>query len=93
MLTPALSVLSAVEGLKVAAPALEAYVVPLAALILVGLFAVQSKGTSRVAAFFGPITLVWFVALAILWHISQNLTVLQAFSTLHGLSFLSSHGT
>ena len=64
MLTPALSVLSAVEGLKVAAPALEAYVVPLAALILVGPFAVQSKGTSRVAAFFGPITLVWFIALA-----------------------------
>ena len=94
MLTPALSVLSAVEGLKVAAPALEAYVVPLAALILVGLFAVQSKGTSRVAAFFGPITLVWFIALAIagLWHISQNLNVLQAFSPLHGLSFLASHG-
>ena len=94
MLTPALSVLSAVEGLKVAAPALEAYVVPLAALILVGLFAVQSKGTSRVAAFFGPITLVWFIALAIagLWHVSQNLTVLQAFSPLYGLSFLASHG-
>jgi KUP system potassium uptake protein len=94
MLTPALSVLSAVEGLKVAAPALEAYVVALAALILIGLFAVQSKGTSRVAAFFGPITLVWFFALAIagLWHISQNLTVLQAFSPWYGLSFLASHG-
>lgn len=94
MLTPALSVLSAVEGLKVATPALEAYVVPLAALILVGLFAVQSKGTSRVAAFFGPITLVWFIALAIagFWHISQNLTVLHAFSPLYGLSFLASHG-
>jgi KUP system potassium uptake protein len=94
MLTPALSVLSAVEGLKVAAPALEPYVVPLAALILIGLFAVQSKGTSRVAAFFGPITLVWFITLAVagLWHISQNLAVLQAFSPLHGLSFLASHG-
>ena len=93
MLTPALSVLSAVEGLKVTATALETYVVPLAALILVGLFAVQSKGTSKVAAFFGPITLVWFIALAIagLWHISQNLTVLQAFSPLHGLSFLAGH--
>jgi KUP system potassium uptake protein len=94
MLTPALSVLSAVEGLKVAAPALEAYVVPLAALILVGLFAVQSKGTSTVAAFFGPITLVWFITLAIagLWHISQNFTVLQAFNPVHGLWFLASHG-
>ncbi len=71
MITPALSVLSAVEGLKVVTPAFEPYVVPLTVVILVALFAVQSRGTAKVAAFFGPITLVWFVAIAVagLWHI------------------------
>jgi KUP system potassium uptake protein len=94
MITPALSVLSAVEGLEVATPALEAYVVPLAVLILFGLFAVQSRGTARVATFFGPITLVWFCALAAAgaWHVAQNPTVLGAFNPIHGVSFLLSHG-
>ena len=94
MLTPAVSVLSAVEGLEVAAPGLQFYVVPLTVLILVALFAVQSRGTASVAAFFGPITLIWFVAIAAagLWHISQNITVLQAFSPVYGISFLTSHG-
>src|SRR5215475_8132763 len=74
MITPALSVLSAIEGLKVATPAFDPYVVPLTALILVVLFAFQSYGTAKVAAFFGPITLVWFIAIAIagLWHVVQN---------------------
>ena len=58
MITPALSVLSAVEGLKIATPAFEPYVLPLAVVILVALFAVQSRGTAQVATFFGPITLV-----------------------------------
>jgi KUP system potassium uptake protein len=94
MLTPAVSVLSAVEGLEIAAPGLQFYVVPLTVLILVALFAVQSRGTASVAAFFGPITLIWFVAIAAagLWHISQNITVLQAFSPVYGISFLTSHG-
>ena len=94
MITPALSVLSAVEGLEVIAPAFDRFVVPLSVLILFALFAVQSRGTARVAAFFGPITLVWFVVLAIggTWHIAQNLTVLAAFNPLHGVSFLFSHG-
>jgi KUP system potassium uptake protein len=94
MLTPAVSVLSAVEGLEVAAPSLQFYVVPVTVLILVALFAVQSRGTASVAAFFGPITLIWFLAIAAagLWHISQNITVLQAFSPVHGISFLTSHG-
>ena len=94
MLTPAVSVLSAVEGLEIAAPGLQFYVVPLTVLILVALFAVQSRGTASVAAFFGPITLIWFVAIAAagLWHISQNITVLQAFSPIYGISFLTSHG-
>ena len=94
MITPALSVLSAVEGLEIAAPALEPYVVPLAVVILFGLFAVQSHGTARVAAFFGPITLVWFLTLAAagLWHVAQSPSVLHAFNPVHGVSFLLSHG-
>jgi KUP system potassium uptake protein len=94
MITPALSVLSAVEGLEIATPALESYVVPLAVLILFALFAVQSGGTARVATFFGPITLVWFFAIATAgaWHVWQNPTVLGAFNPVHGVSFLFSHG-
>ena len=94
MITPALSVLSAIEGLKVATPAFDPYVVPLTVLILVALFAVQSRGTARVAAFFGPITLHWFIAIAVagIWHISQNLGVLQAFNPVYGANFLVHHG-
>jgi KUP system potassium uptake protein len=94
ILTPALSVLSAVEGLKIATPAFEPYVVPLAVVILVGLFAVQSRGTADVAAWFGPITLVWFVALATagVWHIAQNIGVLRAFNPVYGVTFLFSNG-
>jgi KUP system potassium uptake protein len=94
MITPALSVLSAVEGLEVLAPTLEQYVVPLAVLILFALFAVQSHGTARVASFFGPITLVWFVAIATAgaWQVWQNPSVLAAFSPIHGVSFLLNHG-
>jgi KUP system potassium uptake protein len=94
ILTPALSVLSAVEGLKVATPALDPYVVPITVVILVALFAVQSRGTASVAALFGPITLVWFVAIAIagLWHVAQNPSVLRAFDPTHGAGFLLNHG-
>src|SRR5437868_3877851 len=94
MITPALSVLSAVEGLKIVAPASETYVVPLTGLILIGLFAVQSRGTARVAAFFGPITLVWFAAIAAagLWHVAGNWEVLRAFNPYYGVNFLATHG-
>jgi len=94
MITPALSVLSAVEGLEITTPALEAYVVPLTVLILFALFAVQARGTAKVAAFFGPITLIWFIAIAIagIGHVAQNLDVLRAFNPLYGLSFLAGHG-
>jgi KUP system potassium uptake protein len=94
MITPALSVLSAIEGLKLATPAFEPYVVPLTALILVALFAAQSRGTAKVAAFFGPITLIWFIALVVggVPQIAQNPTVLLAFNPLHGVSFLLTHG-
>ena len=94
MITPALSVLSAVEGLEVVTPALARYVVPLSVVILFALFAVQSHGTARVATFFGPITIVWFAALAVggAWHVAQNPSVLAAFNPAHGVSFLLSHG-
>ena len=94
IITPALSVLSAIEGLKVVTPAFDAYVVPLTVLILVILFAVQSRGTARVASFFGPVTLFWFatIAAAGIWHVGQNLTVLFAFNPWYGVSFLLHHG-
>src|ERR1700710_1378651 len=66
MITPAISVLSAVEGLKLATPALEHYVVPLTVFILVVLFSVQSSGTARVASLFGPVMVVWFSSLAVM---------------------------
>ena len=94
IITPALSVLSAIEGLKVVTPAFDAYVVPLTVLVLVILFAVQSRGTANVAAFFGPITLFWFatIAAAGIWHVVQNPIVLFAFNPWHGISFLLHHG-
>ena len=95
VITPALSVLSAVEGLKVATPAFEPYIVPLTVIILVALFAVQSRGTAQVAAFFGPITLIWFIAIAIVGvqHIAANPSVLHALNPWHAVSFLGTHGT
>src|SRR5262245_20327084 len=94
MITPALSVLSAIEGLKVATPAFEPYVVPLTILILVLLFAFQSRGTARVAAFFGPVTLIWFIVIAIggLWHVVENPAVLGAFNPAYGVELLATHG-
>ncbi|MBV8239853.1 MAG: potassium transporter Kup [Hyphomicrobiales bacterium] len=94
MITPALSVLSAIEGLKVVTPAFDPYVVPLTGLILVFLFAFQSRGTAKVAAFFGPIMLLWFIVIAIpgLWQVIQNPTVLWAFNPIYGVEFLAGHG-
>ena len=94
IITPALSVLSAVEGLKIVTPAFEPYVVPLAVAILLALFAVQSRGTASVARYFGPITLVWFAALAAagIWHIAGNPAVLRAFDPSLGVSFLMANG-
>ncbi|SHN61091.1 potassium transporter Kup [Bradyrhizobium erythrophlei] len=95
MITPAISVLSAVEGLKLATPAFEHYVVPLTIFILVGLFAVQRSGTARVASAFGPVMMVWFFALAVmgLYHISDDPSVLAAINPWYALQFLLSHGT
>jgi KUP system potassium uptake protein len=97
LITPAISVLSAVEGLK-AVPGLEGridpFILPISIGILVGLFAVQSRGTGRVGAWFGPITLVWFLVLGGLgiWHIQEDLGVLEALSPLPGIVFLLNHG-
>ena len=93
ILTPALSVLSAMEGLEIVAPALQVYVLPLTVVILIGLFLAQSRGTARVATFFGPVTVVWFVALALsgLVNIAGNPLVLAAFNPLYALTFLASH--
>src|SRR5437899_6671686 len=65
VITPALSVLSAIEGIKIVMPAFDPYVVPLTVVILVALFAAQSRGTAKVATFFGPVTLLWFILIAI----------------------------
>lgn len=94
MITPAISVLSAVEGLKLVTPALEHYVVPLTVFILVLLFSVQSGGTARVASAFGPVMVVWFATLAILGivHISDDPTVLAAINPWYAIRFVLSHG-
>jgi KUP system potassium uptake protein len=95
MITPAISVLSAVEGLKLVTPAFEHYVVPLTIFILVVLFSVQSSGTARVASAFGPVMVVWFATLATLGliHISDDPTVLYAINPWYAIQFMLSHGT
>ena len=94
MITPAISVLSAVEGLKLVTPAFEHYVVPLTIFILVVLFSVQSSGTARVASAFGPVMVVWFGTLATLGliHISDDPTVLAAINPWYAFKFVLSHG-
>jgi KUP system potassium uptake protein len=94
VITPAISVLSAVEGLKLAIPASEHFVVPLAIAILIALFAVQRRGTARVASFFGPVMVIWFVSLAIigLLHINDDPRVFAAINPYYAVSFLAQHG-
>ena len=94
LITPAISVLSAIEGLKIVTPAFDPYVVPLTIVILVALFAAQSRGTARVASFFGPITAIWFVAIAIpgVVAIAGDPWILLAINPFYGLKFLVSHG-
>jgi KUP system potassium uptake protein len=94
VLTPALSVLSAIEGIKLVTVTFEHYVVPLTLIILVALFAVQSRGTARVAAFFGPVMCVWFalIAIAAVPQIVRHPEVLFAFNPLYAVSFMIHHG-
>jgi KUP system potassium uptake protein len=90
VITPAISVLSAVEGLEVAAPALHAYIVPVTLVVLTVLFVVQRHGTAHVGRFFGPITALWFAVLAVLGvvHVADNPAVLAALSPHHALGFV-----
>ena len=93
IITPAISVLSAVEGLEIVAPAAKPYVVPISLLVLVGLFAVQRRGTGDIGKFFGPITVLWFVAIAVtgVMQIAQNPQVLAAVWPTHALRFAIEH--
>jgi KUP system potassium uptake protein len=93
-ITPAISVLSALEGLNMATPDLQPYVVPLAVVILLLLFAIQSRGTAAIGHFFGPIMLIWFAAIAVMgvWGIVQHPKVFVALNPLYGLSYLVSNG-
>ena len=90
VITPAISVLSAVEGLEVISPALKDWVIPLTIVILLCLFSVQKRGTAGIGRFFGPVTLVWFATLAALGvsHIARNPKILQALSPHHALRFM-----
>ena len=94
VITPALSVLSAVEGIDVATPAFHEYVVPFTVVILVILFAGQSRGTAKVAALFGPIMVVWFVVIAVpgVYWVATDPGVLWALNPLYGINFLLHHG-
>ena len=94
VITPAISVLSAVEGVKVVAPNLSHWVVPVTLLILLGLFALQRGGTERVGRLFGPIMVVWFITIALLGlqMISKNWHVLYALDPRHGVRFFQTHG-
>ncbi len=94
VITPALSVLSAIEGIKLVTAAFDAYVVPLTVIILVVLFAVQSRGTARVAAFFGPVMCVWFgvIAIAAISPIMRHPEVLLALNPLYAVTFMLHHG-
>ena len=90
MITPAISVLSAIEGLEVATKAFNPYIVPLTVAVLVGLFSIQRFGTGRVGAVFGPVMIVWFLALTALGikGILAKPEVIAAINPLHGLNFL-----
>src|ERR1043165_2183148 len=94
VITPAISVLSAVEGLSLATPAFDHYVMPITVAIQIALFAVQRRGTARVASFFGLIMTVWFVTIAIAGatHILDDPHVFAAINPLYAISFLSLHG-
>ncbi|ODT67912.1 MAG: potassium transporter Kup [Pelagibacterium sp. SCN 63-23] len=93
IITPAISVLSAVEGLDIVAPGMGRWVVPITLVIIIGLFAVQRFGTAKVATVFGPVTAIWFLTLGYsgLVHIIEYPEVLQALNPLLGIQFLATH--
>ena len=93
VITPAISVLSAIEGVKLITPALDDYILWIASVILIGLFVMQSHGTHRVATFFGPVMLVWFLTLAGLgiYHIADDLSVFRSINPWYALLFFRDH--
>jgi KUP system potassium uptake protein len=94
VITPAISVLGAMEGLEILTPLLKPYVVPISVVILIGLFMVQRLGTGFVGRFFGPVIVIWFVTLAVigLVHIAREPAILAALNPLHAWEFLSQRG-
>ena len=93
-ITPAISVLSALEGLNIVTPLVQPYIVPAAVVILLALFAVQPQGTARIGRMFGPIMALWFLCIAVLgvWGIAQNPHILRAIDPRQGLTYLLSDG-
>ena len=94
MITPAISVLSAAEGLRIISPEFQPYVIPLTLVILAALFMLQHRGTAKIGVLFGPVILVWFVTLAILglWQIIHNPGILVALLPTYGINFLIDSG-
>ncbi len=94
VITPALSVLSAIEGLKIATSIFDPYIVPLTLTVLILLFTAQSRGTAKMAAFFGPVMALWFAVLALgsLPHIAQRPEILLALNPAYAVTFIASHG-
>ena len=94
VITPAISVLSAIEGLEVATPALKPFVVPITLAVLAGLYLVQHRGTAGIGKWFGPIVLVWFATLAVMGviNIVKNPAILAAFNPIHALYFMTHNG-
>jgi KUP system potassium uptake protein len=94
MITPAISVLAAVEGTSVALPTLEQWIIPLAVAVLVGLFAIQSRGTATIGKLFGPVMLAWFGVVAALGitHVVQEPSVLRAVNPVYAVRFFADNG-
>ncbi|HTJ26728.1 MAG TPA: KUP/HAK/KT family potassium transporter [Candidatus Limnocylindria bacterium] len=94
VITPAISVISAVEGINVVSNAFAPYVVPIALIVIIGLFALQRRGTERVGRIFGPVMLVWFLVIAVLGAtaIAEHPQVLRALDPIHALRFATRHG-
>ncbi len=94
VITPAISVLSAVEGLTLVSASFKPWIVPLTCVILLGLFLIQRRGTGSVGRLFGPIMLIWFISLAALgvWHILEHPTILEALSPYYAVNFFMRHG-
>jgi KUP system potassium uptake protein len=94
VITPAVSVLSALEGLEIVAPTSKPYVLPAAVVILALLFWAQSRGTDRISKYFGPVMLIWFAVLFVggLFHIHDDIRVLQAINPMYGVRYVAAHG-